>query len=293
MAQRPCFSILGAFAMRRWPIGLLLLVFAFSARADDTKKTGADTYKVPFTQTETKHVLIRAKINGKGPYNFIMDTGAPALFVSTAVCKKLGIEAGKDGWGTFDKFEIEGGAIVDKAQGKIADPFQLEGMNRMGLAGAELHGVIGYNILARYKIELDFTRDKMTWTRLKFDPGLPEGLGDKAPGGVEAMAGLAKLATMFLGKRGVREIRPRGFLGVELANKDDGLAVTAVLKDSPAAEAGLKTGDRITHCEGKEVKKDSDLAKQLASVAAGDSVKLTVVRDKESRDVTITAGKGF
>jgi hypothetical protein len=279
--------------MRRWPIGLLFVALVVSARADDARKSEPGTFKVPFTQTETKHILVRAKINGKGPYNFIMDTGAPALFVSTAVCKKLGIEAGKDGWGIFDKFEVEGGAIVEKAQGKIADPFQLEGMNRMGLAGAELHGVIGYNILARYRIELDFTRDKMTWTRLKFDPGLPEGLGDKAPGGVEAMAGLAKLATMFLGKRGVREIKPRGFLGIELANKNDAIAVTAVLKDSPAAEAGLKAGDRITQCEGKEVKTDRDLAKLVANVAAGDSVKLTVVRDKESREVTIKAGKGF
>jgi hypothetical protein len=279
--------------MRRCLIGLVLAALAVSARADDAKKPEPATFKVPFTQTETKHVLVRAKINGKGPYSFIMDTGAPALFVSTAVCKKLGIESGKDGWGTFDKFEIEGGAVIEKAHCKIADPFQLDGMNRMGLAGTELHGVIGYNILARYKIELDFTRDKMTWTRLRFDPGLPEGLGDKAPGNVEAMAGLAKLATMFLGKRGVREIKPRGFLGFELANKDDAIAVTAVLKDSPAAEAGLKAGDRITHCEGKEVKADGDLAKLVANVAGGDSVKLTVVRDKESREVTIKAGKGF
>lgn len=279
--------------MRRWPIGLVLLVVATPARADDAKRIDSPSFKVPFNQTETKHVLIRAKINGKGPYNFIMDTGAPALFVSTAVAKKLGVEAGKDGWGTFDKFEIEGGVLIDKAQGKIADPFQLEGMNRMGLAGAELHGVIGYNILARYKIELDFTRDKMTWTRLKFNPGLPEGLDGKAPGGVEAMAGLAKLMSVFLGKRGAREIKPRGFLGIEVANQDAALTVTAVLEDSPAAEAGVKPGDRITHCESKEVKANGDLSKLLANVGAGDSVKLTVLRDKETRDITLKAGKGF
>ena len=34
----------------------------------------------------------------------------------------------------------------------------------MGFAGAELHGIIGYNVLARYRMEIDFTRDKMTWT---------------------------------------------------------------------------------------------------------------------------------
>ena len=29
--------------------------------------------------TTFQHVLVRAKINGKGPFNFILDTGAPAL----------------------------------------------------------------------------------------------------------------------------------------------------------------------------------------------------------------------
>ena len=159
--------------MRYWGIALFLACLVFLARADDAKKPEPATFQVPFGQTETKHILVRARINGKGPYNFIVDTGAPALFVSTAVCKKLNIEAGKDGWGTFDRFEIEGGVVMEKAKGKIADPFQLEGMNRMGLAGTELHGVIGYNILARYRIELDFTRDKMAWTQLKFEPALP------------------------------------------------------------------------------------------------------------------------
>src|SRR5262245_7631287 len=94
---RRSYSSSGVFSMRRLLVLLLLPVLAAPARADDAKKAEPGlTFKVPFTQTETKHVLIRAKINGKGPYNFIMDTGAPALFVSTAVAKKLGVEAGKD-----------------------------------------------------------------------------------------------------------------------------------------------------------------------------------------------------
>src|SRR5262245_22030046 len=186
--------------MRRWCLGVLLAVLVAPALADDVKKPDAPAgHQVPFRLTEVKHILVRARINGKGPYHFLVDTGAPALFVSTAVSKKLGVEADKTGWGTFNRFEIEGGVVIEKAEAKIADPFQLQGMNQMGLAGVELHGVIGYNILARYKIQLDFTQDRMTWTRLKFDPPRPEGLEGKAPGGLEAMAGLAKLMSVFLG----------------------------------------------------------------------------------------------
>jgi serine protease DegQ len=284
--------------MRRGFIGLLGLalltpVLADNAKKDKGKRPVAAAIQVPFSLTETKHVVVRAKINGKGPYNFIVDTGAPALFVSTPVCKKLNIEPDKDGWGTFDKFEVEGGVVLEKAKGKVADPFQLEGMNRMGLAGMQLHGVIGYTVLARFRIELDFTRDKMAWTPLKFDPGLPEGLEGKAPGGVEAMAGMAKVMSMLMGKRAEREIKPRGFLGVELASKDSAVTIAAVLKDSPAAEAGLQTGDRITQFQGQDVKNEADLLHRAGAVAVGDSVRLTVIRGSDSHQITVKAGKGL
>jgi hypothetical protein len=263
------------------------------ALADDSKKPEAKSFRVPFGLSETKHVLVRAKINGKGPYNFIVDTGAPALFVSTAVCKKLGIEADKDGWGTFDKFDVEGGVILEKVKGKVADPFQLEGMNRMGLAGTELHGVIGYTVLARFKIELDFTRDKMVWTPLQFDPGLPEGIEGKAPGGVEAMAGMAKLMAVLLGKRGNREIKPRGFLGIELVGKNNGVTIAAVLKDSPAADAGVQAGDRLTKFQGQLVTSEAEVLRLGAGVTAGDEVRMTILRDQETREIVFKAGKGL
>ena len=53
----------------------------------------AKTYDVPYRMTNFNHVMVRAKINGKGPFNFIIDTGAPLLYVSTAVGKKLGLSA--------------------------------------------------------------------------------------------------------------------------------------------------------------------------------------------------------
>src|SRR5204862_3431495 len=140
--------------------------------------------------------LIRAKINNKGPFNFILDTGASALFVATKVCDDLGIKPHRKGWGTFDRFEIECGIVLEKARGRVETPFQLEGMNGLGLAGAELHGIIGYNVLARYRIEVDFTRDKLVWTPLDWTPVAPAGLGGKggqSAGGLEVMGSIMKV----------------------------------------------------------------------------------------------------
>src|SRR5436305_6529143 len=120
--------------MRIPAVGLSLLILAPAVWAGDVKPGESKTYKVPFRLTSTNHVLVRVKINGKGPYHFIIDTGAPALFVSTTVCRKLGIEPDKHGWGTFDRFAIEGGVVLNNVRGRVEDPLQLEGMDGLGLA---------------------------------------------------------------------------------------------------------------------------------------------------------------
>jgi serine protease DegQ len=270
------------------------LARADAPKKDDAKKAEGTAYQIPYKLTEVKHVLIRAKINGKGPFNFILDTGAPSLFVSTKTCKKLGIEPDDKGWGTFDRFDIEGGLSIPKAKGRIDDPFQLEGMNSLGLAGAELHGVIGYSMLARFKLEFDFTKDKMTWTELDFKPKAPEGLGGKANSAdMDAMASLVKLATAFLGKSKQPEPVGRGFLGLELMDDKDAIVVKSVLADAPAAKGGLKAGDVVVNVKEKGIKNSDDLRKATADMKAGDSIKLSIKRAGETKDITITAGEGL
>src|SRR5579883_2028862 len=263
---------------RFWPCAALAaLSLALPARADDAPKPAAKSYEIPYKLTVPKHVLVRAKINGKGPFNFIIDTGAPALFVATAVAKKIGVEPDKNLWGTFDRFELEGGVVVPKATGRIETPFQLEGMNGLGLAGAELHGIIGYNLLARYRIVFDFTRDKMTWTELNYNPPVPQGLmgkGAGAPGGLDALGSVMKLMGSLLGKKTETVVKPRGFLGVELADVSGGVEVKEVLAKSPAAQAGLKAGDRISRFQGKAVQSRQQLEKLAATLTAGQSARI-------------------
>src|SRR5262245_6817776 len=111
----------------------LALALAPVGAADKDKKDPpkpATTYEVPYRLTDTKHVLVRVKLNGKGPFNFIIDTGAPALILTEAVAKKVGGK--EDGnWTTFDTLEIEGGVKIDDARGLAIDPFQLKGMNAL------------------------------------------------------------------------------------------------------------------------------------------------------------------
>src|SRR3954467_11179290 len=88
---------------------------------------------VPYRLTNSQHVLVRAKINGKGPFNFILDPGAPALFVSKKGAGKGGVANGECGRAAIERFEVEGGVVFENAWGRVDDLLQLEGMNGMGL----------------------------------------------------------------------------------------------------------------------------------------------------------------
>ena len=66
-----------------------------------------------------------------------------------------------------------------------------------------------------------------------------------------------------------------------------GVLVTSVAEDSAAAKAGIKAGDVITAVDGEKVEDSGDLARGINKKKDGD-VTLTVVRNKNQRNVTLT-----
>src|SRR5262249_61096963 len=61
--------------------------------------------------------------------------------------------------------------------------------------------------------------------------------------------------------------------------------------DSPAAKAGIVTGDVITALNGHPVKDAHDLAKQIGSMTPGATIKLTVWRKGEEKSFSMTLGE--
>lgn len=289
---------------RRISAALGLALGLASLAADDPKPkpaSGSDVgtaYQVPYRLTLTNHYLVRVKINGKGPFNFLVDTGAPYLFVSTDVAKKIDLKPAPNGeyWTDIERFDLEGGAKLKNIKGRVEDPFQLVGMNAMGLPGASIDGILGYTILARFKMEFDPTKDRMTWTRLDFNPKepfVPKNAAIREDPGVKAMSALGpamKILSVFTGKQPEDVLHPQGILGVEF---DSSLKIQAVLADSPAAKGGLKAGDRIVKLDGTSVKSPKDAHEAIAKVKVGDKVKVVVDRDGKEVDATITAAEGI
>jgi serine protease Do len=67
-----------------------------------------------------------------------------------------------------------------------------------------------------------------------------------------------------------------------------GALVADVQADSPAAQAGLKSGDIIQSVDGKPVGNPGELVTRIAGMQPGSTATLSVLRDGEARKVEVT-----
>jgi serine protease Do len=61
-------------------------------------------------------------------------------------------------------------------------------------------------------------------------------------------------------------------------------------KDSPAAKAGIQSGDVITAVNGNAVKDARDLARTIGTMAPDSTVKLDLTRNGETKTISLTLG---
>jgi len=98
----------------------------------------------------------------------------------------------------------------------------------------------------------------------------------------------------FLDPEGFKELRVGtegefGGLGIEVTMEDGFVKVVSPIEDTPAARAGLKTGDLIIRLDNKAVKGMAlnDAVKQMRGKPGSDIV-LTVVREGQPKPLTFT-----
>ena len=74
-------------------------------------------------------------------------------------------------------------------------------------------------------------------------------------------------------------------------NHTNGAVITKVVPKSPAASAGLKTGDIILGANGHDIENFAQLRNIVGLMRVGEKVDLKLLRDKKPLDVTVTIGK--
>jgi serine protease Do len=95
----------------------------------------------------------------------------------------------------------------------------------------------------------------------------------------------------------------RGWMGAEVQSvtsdiaeglglKNAGGAIVAnVQNNSPAAKAGLKTGDVITQVSGEPIKDSKELIKKIQAMAPGSSLELATIRQGKERKLSVRLGR--
>ncbi|MFT3995910.1 MAG: aspartyl protease family protein [Asticcacaulis sp.] len=78
-----CAATLGAFALE---------LAARASLAQTAPQTGY--IRVPITLSESRMPVVELKLNGKGPYRFILDTGATHTIIRASLARELGLVAG-------------------------------------------------------------------------------------------------------------------------------------------------------------------------------------------------------
>jgi putative serine protease PepD len=74
-------------------------------------------------------------------------------------------------------------------------------------------------------------------------------------------------------------------------DRDDGAFITEVVPGSAAADADLRVGDVIIEIDGTEVSTASDVRSAVTDHEPGDEVVITVLRDGDEEDLTVTLGR--
>lgn len=243
---------------------------------------------VPFEVLASKHMAIKARINGKGPYRLIFDLGAPVTLLSRRAGEASGVIKKGEPWSIFSA--VKSGSRIEtleagnlKATGVPAVVFDHPVLGALadGLR-KNIDGIVGYTFFARYKTTIDYQTRELTFEPVNFEAGdifreLPD-----------------RLAAPKEAKR--RVLAPEGVFGLsvtEPGGESTGVTVASVSAGSAAEAAGLKPGDLLTTLDGRWTATVADVFAAASTVEPGRAVEAAVVREGKTLTLTVTPREGF
>lgn len=272
---------------RRSLIVLGLVLCPLAARADDA--SAKKPVVVPFELLKTQHMTIQVKINGKGPYRLIFDTGAPISLINNKVAKEAGVFP-KDFrppffafFGSMGQFKIKslgvGDLKVENVDTMVMDhPTVAAISNALG----PIEGIVGFNFFAKFRMTIDYQAKTMTFVPTSFHPP-------------DMMENLMKALMATNVTRKV--LAPAGLLGLKVAkNQGDvepGVTVKTVFADSPAASAGFKAGDRLLTLDNRWTDTPSDCYAAASKAIPGTPVRARIVRDGKEVELQVELRPGL
>jgi PDZ domain/Aspartyl protease len=255
-----------------------------AAAKEKTKKA-----VVPFEMLPTNHMLVEAKINGKGPYRLIFDLGAPVTLLSNRASEASGV-VDADAPRAF-LFGMRGEAEIAKLEaGELTATklpvivFDHPILSALGdVIGRRIDGIMGFTLFARFRTTIDYQTRRMTFEPVEY----------------EVRDLLKELPDRMLGPKVARErvLAPLGVWGIRLGRPTGGLdepgvPVAAVDDGSPAQRGGLKPGDVLTTLDGRWTASIADVFAAAADAEPGRAAEVVILRDGKEMTLSVTPADG-
>jgi membrane-associated protease RseP (regulator of RpoE activity) len=249
---------------------------------------------VPFEMLASNHMVVRAKINGEGPYRLVFDLGSPVILLGGSAAESSrsipksaprSFLFGTRGEGKIRTLKI-GDLETKDLPVIVMDHPALKALG--GALGKPLDGIVGYTFFAHYRTTIDYKEKTLTFVPVDFE------VRDLVKDLQARMMGPKTAKT--------RVVAPRGLFGLTVAampGDDDrassGVTITDVRENSPAASAGARVGDILTTLDGRWTTSVADAYAAAAAVApgTGQGATLGVLRDGRELTLTVTPVEGL
>ncbi len=271
--------------VRRFSRFIALSALTLVAAHDNTKPPAQS---VKCELVSTKHLAISAKINGKGPFRFIFDTGSPVVLLNTKVAREAEIAKVARGLPKA-KNSLPGQTLVQSIDvgGAKAENVPVAVFDHPTLAAIEsivgpVDGIIGYPFFARFKTTIDYPALQLT-----FQPNghMPE----------DAIQTMMK-ALMDRGKKkSIKAFAAVAQLGLEVEKPDEqpGVRIKTLFAGSAAANAGFRTGDRLLTIDGRWTDSRADCVAAVADLPAARAVAVAIQRGQARMTLEFVPNSGF
>lgn len=242
------------------------------------------------------HIAVQVKINGKGPYRLIFDTGAPTMLLTTKVAKESGLigagakkPAGRTplampGQVTIGSLEI-GGVTANDVPAVVLDHPTVAAIAEVF---GPIEGIVGFPFFARFKTSIDYQAKEFTFVPSGYKPA-------------DVMQSLMTTLMTRSRDRGnaqpPRVLSPAAQWGLRLekaeSDADPGVVIAEVMPESAAAQAGIQAGDRMLTLDGHWTDGIADAYAAASTVKPGQRVEIKILRQGQETRIRMAPRAGF
>jgi C-terminal processing protease CtpA/Prc len=148
-----------------------------------------------------------------------------------------------------------------------------------------IEGIVGFPFFARYKTTIDYQAKTLTFVPTGYQP----------PDTLKAM--VATVMALAGDQPAKKVLAPAGSWGMILrkpaSDEDAGVLVDEVMPGTPAAVAGLRTGDRLLSVDGRWTDTVADAYRAAGYVKPGTRATLVIKRGEQEIKFNVTPQAGI